>query len=59
MSNENQPRFVKTLIDNKKKNDGFLPQNDSVEKIGWDDIIISNSLKTELISVVKFWAFLL
>lgn len=39
--------------DTKKKKDEFAPQNDSVEKIGWDDIIISDNLKQELISVVK------
>ena len=37
----------------KKKNDLYAPQNDSVERIGWDDIIISENLKQELISVVK------
>ncbi len=37
----------------KKKEGGIVPVNDSIEKIGWDDIIISNDLKEELISVVK------
>ena len=37
----------------KKKNDPYVPQNDSVERMGWDDIIISENLKQELISVVK------
>ena len=41
------------IINDKKKKDEFLPQNDSVEKIGWNDIIISENLKNELISVVK------
>ncbi len=37
----------------KKKDHGIVPVNDSIEKIDWNDIIISNDLKEELISVVK------
>ncbi|MGI6680040.1 MAG: AAA family ATPase [Bdellovibrionota bacterium] len=44
---------IKDFSDSNKKKDEFVPQNEAVEKIGWDDIIISQKLKEELISVVK------
>lgn len=53
-----KPRFFpaqqqQTQSKDEKKPIQFIPSNKQIEKLGWDDLVIDQKLKADLISIVK------